>query len=99
MSCNVLPPLAGPDCHREGMDAFPSPDWPLCDMPSWQAGFRKGYQEGDSDGQVRGHQAERLALRDQLWTWKHDITLGLRHDLGTPLQVIDAVLSLVETSK
>lgn len=97
MRSECLPPLAGPDCVRTWMnETFPSPEWPCFDLPSWQDGFRRGYTEGDSDGQVRGAEAERAALRDQLRAWEHDTRLGLRHDLDTPLAALHAVLTLVE---
>jgi hypothetical protein len=79
-------------------ETFPSPETPCFDLPSWQDGFQRGYSEGDTDGQVRGAQAARAALRDHLRAWAHDTRLGLRHDLGTPLETLRAVLTLVDTA-
>ena len=97
MSSECLPPLAGPACHRAWMEeTFPSPDTPCFDLPSWQAGFQRGYRDGGMDGQVRGAQAARAALRDHLRAWALDTRLGLRYDLGTPLETLQAVLTLVD---
>jgi hypothetical protein len=65
-----------------GMVSFPGPEWPCFDMPSWEDGYRRGYQEGDVDGQGRGAEAARQALRDQLLTLGHDVRLGFVHDLA-----------------
>ena len=64
---------------------------PFFDLPSWQDGFTRGYQDGRIDGEHLAAKALRADLLQHLRAMVSDVRLGLRHDLATPLDVLHAV--------
>jgi hypothetical protein len=69
---------------------------PFFDLPSWQDGYGRGYEEGRLDGEHLAEKALRADLLFRLATMADDLRLGLRHDLETPLEVLHQVARLVE---
>jgi hypothetical protein len=64
---------------------------PFFDQPSWREGYGRGYEEGRLDGEHLAARALRTALVHHLQQVAGDVRFGLRHDLMTPLDVLQAV--------
>jgi hypothetical protein len=69
---------------------------PFFDRPSWQDGYARGYVDGRSDGEHLREQALRAQVAQHLRTLECDLRLRLRHDLDTPLEVLQTIARLVE---
>ena len=65
-------------------------------MARWEEGYRRGYLEGYAAGTQCGRQGLLVDLLERLQVLADDVRLGLRPDLETPLEVVQAVLALVE---
>jgi len=61
--------------------------------------YTRGYSDGHRAGEQLGEQALRDRLLSQLAMVGCDLRLQLRHDMGTPIEVLHAIELLVQDRK
>lgn len=77
---------------------------PIYDKRSFDRGYEigegvgldNGYDNGYGVGVGIGERDLRIYLLEELECLGHDLRLGLRHDLTTPLEVLAAVVELIK---